>query len=64
MQMLKLIDNDNSFLEYIRNYANKLNNVRLTYLEEAGINPKDSTNIIYTYNNNEKFYNYLFKKFS
>jgi len=56
--------NNNSFMEYIRNYANKLNNERIKLLKEIGIKDNIITNINYTNDIYNKIYNYIINKFN
>jgi hypothetical protein len=51
-------------MEYIRNYANKLNNERIKLLKEIGIKDNIITNINYTNDIYNKIYNYIINKFN
>jgi hypothetical protein len=55
----KLSLDDNSFIENIRNYANKLNDSRVAYLKKAGIDTKTISNINYSNNVDSKLTNYI-----
>jgi len=59
----KLSLDDNSFIENIRNYANKLNDARVVYLKKAGIDTKTISNTIYSYNVDSKLTNYIIDQF-
>jgi hypothetical protein len=60
----KLTKLDIKFIEYIRNYSNKINKKRIEYVEEIGFDPKTISNIHLTADNNIKLTNYLINKFS
>ena len=59
----KLSSNKDSFMETIRNYANKLNESRLNYLKEAGIDNKIISNMAYSVNVDNKLSNFIFNEF-
>jgi hypothetical protein len=59
----KLSSDKDSFIETIRNYANKFNESRLNYLKEAGIDNKIISNMAYSVNVDNKLSNFIFKKF-
>uniref|UniRef100_A0A6C0DAC8 Ankyrin repeat protein n=1 Tax=viral metagenome TaxID=1070528 RepID=A0A6C0DAC8_9ZZZZ len=62
-KLLKILSQDNdTFMEYIRNYANKLNEVRTTYLLDAGMNIKTISNITYGNNIENSLSNYIINK--
>ena len=54
--------NNNSFMEYIRNYSNKLNFARIKYLKKIGISSKIISNIHYIYNIEKIISDYIIKK--
>lgn len=60
----KITKLDIKFSEYIRNYSNKINEKRVQYLEEIGMDPKLISNVNLTVESNIKLTNYLIKKFS
>jgi hypothetical protein len=60
----KLTKMDIKVSEYIRNYANKINEKRIKYLENIGINSKTISNINTTIETNIILTNYLIKKFN
>jgi len=60
----KITKLDIKFSEYIRNYSNKINEKRIQYLEDIGIDPKTISNINLTGDSTIKLTNYLIKKFS
>jgi hypothetical protein len=47
------------FNEYIRNYSNKINNIRLDYLRKMKLDEKDISNTNYNFENNNTIYNYI-----
>ena len=55
----KIIKLDITFIEFIRNYSTKINNYRIKYLKNIGIDEKDISNIQLTVNNDDKIANYL-----
>jgi hypothetical protein len=59
----KLSSDKDSFMETIRNYANKLNESRLNYLKEAGIDNKIISNIAYSVNVDNQLSNFIFDEF-
>jgi hypothetical protein len=59
----KLSYSDISFMETIRNYANKLNESRIEYLNKAGIDDKLISNINYSYNIEKKLSKFILKEF-
>lgn len=60
----KITKLDIKFSEYIRNYSNKINEKRIQYLEDIGMDPKTISNVNLTVDSNIKLTNYLIKKFS
>ncbi len=60
----KITKLDIKFSEYIRNYSNKINEKRIQYLEDIGMDPKTISNVNLTIDSNIKLTNYLIKKFS
>jgi hypothetical protein len=60
----RLNEQNISFSEYIRNYSDKINKVRIKYLEIIGIKKNKISNIYLNDNNNLKIINYLISKFS
>tara|TARA_B100001093_G_scaffold53199_1_gene45125 strand:- start:4755 stop:6731 length:1977 start_codon:yes stop_codon:yes gene_type:complete len=59
----KILRNKNSLIEYIRNYSNSINKERLKILKKIGIKENKLTNSIFTYKEEKKILNYLYKKF-
>jgi hypothetical protein len=59
----KLLDSDIKFSEYIRNYSSKINEKRVKYLENIGIDSKEISNIHMTQDTNFKITNFLITKF-
>jgi hypothetical protein len=59
----KLSSDKDSFMETIRNYANKLNESRLNYLKEAGIDNKIISNIAHSVNVDNQLSNFIFDEF-
>lgn len=59
----KLSSDKDSFMETIRNYANKLNKSRLNYLKKAGIDNKIISNMAYSVNVDNKLSNFIFNEF-
>lgn len=61
--VLKLINkikkSEIKFNEYIRNYSNKINNIRIDYLKKLNINEKDITNTNISVDNNNIIYNHI-----
>ena len=55
----KLISNDNTIIEYIRNYANKINNFRITFLKKLGISTKNISNQILPPKDSIKLYQHI-----
>ena len=53
----KIKSSKNSFIEYIRNYANKLNKYKINYLVKSGLNDKEISNINNEVNYDIKFNN-------
>jgi len=60
----KLSENKNTFMEYIRNYANNLNKGRIKYLNKAGIDPKIISNANLTFDIENKLDSYIIDKFN
>jgi hypothetical protein len=60
----KITKLDIKFSEYIRNYSNKINEKRIQYLEDIGMDPKIISNVNLTVDSNIKLTNYLINKFS
>ena len=60
----KLSTNNCSFMEIIRNYANKLNNTRTEHLLKAGINENIISNITLSKNNENKIEKYIIHIFT
>jgi hypothetical protein len=60
----KIIKLDIQFIEYIRNYSNKINKIRIKYLKDIGIDTKSISNIKLSIDSNIKLTNYLIMKFS
>jgi len=58
----KLSINNNTFMETIRNYANKLNESRVKYLKEAGINEKTISNTFYSITIENSLSNFIDQK--
>lgn len=58
----KLLKNENSLLEYIRNYANSINKERLKILKKIGIKDNKLTNLNFTVNEERKILEYIIKK--
>ena len=58
----KLNKSDLKFIEYIRNYSNKINKKRIEYMKEIGIDSKEISNIHLSNNNDDKITNYLVNK--
>ena len=60
----KISNLDIKFSEYIRNYSNKINEKRVKYLEDIGMDTKSISNINLSNESNIKLTNYLIRKFS
>jgi len=60
----KLSNNEDSFMEYIRNYANNLNKARIKYLKQAGVDSKIISNIEFTYNIEDDLDDFIINKFN
>jgi hypothetical protein len=58
----KLSINENTFMETIRNYANKLNESRVNYLKKAGINEKIISNTYYSLSLENSLSNFIDKQ--
>jgi len=59
----KLSMNDNMFIVNIRNYANKINNARITLIKDAGVDTNNISNITYSHNDNNLISSYIVNKF-
>ena len=61
--MLKVINkikkSEIKFNEYIRNYSNKINNIRIDYLKKLNINEKDITNTNISADNSNTIYDHI-----
>jgi hypothetical protein len=60
----KLSLDNHTFMENIRNYANKLNAYKTKYLLEAGVEPDDVSNLNFSTNLERQIYKYIFGKFT
>ena len=60
----KIANGDNTFMEYIRNYANKINETRVKYLTHAGIDPKTISNTNYSHNTQNAVSNFIINAFT
>jgi len=58
----KLVTLDISFADYIRNYANKLNEGRILHYEQAGLDEKEISNIVTDQFNNRLINKYIVKQ--
>lgn len=58
----KLLKNENSLLEYIRNYANSINKERLKILKKIGIKKNKLTNLNFSLKEERKILDYIIKK--
>ena len=58
----KLNQSELKFIEYIRNYSNKINKKRIEYMKEIGIDEKEISNIHLSNNNDDKLTDYLVNK--
>ena len=58
----KLNQSELKFIEYIRNYSNKINKKRIEYMKEIGIDSKEISNIHLSNNNDDKLTDYLVNK--
>lgn len=62
--ILKLNSMDIKYSEYIRNYSNKINNYRIEYLLNLGIDKKKITNLYYDNKTEKILNNYIINKYS
>ena len=62
--MNKIIQLDIQFIDYIRNYANKINNIRIKYLKDIGVDMNNISNIKLPVDSNIKLKNHLIMKFN
>jgi hypothetical protein len=60
----KLTKSNIKFSEYIRNYSNKINEYRIKYMKNIGIDSKEISNMHLSQNASLALTNYLIKKFS
>lgn len=60
----KLSNNENTFMEYIRNYANSLNKGRIKYLKQAGVDSKIISNAEFSFNVEDELDDYIINKFN
>lgn len=60
----KLNKMDYKFSEHIRNYSNKINEKRVSYIKKIGINEKEISNIYLTNDDESKLANFLIKKYN
>ena len=59
----KLNNTNIKFSEYIRNYSNKINNYRIQYLLDIGIDSKMTSNLYYDNKTENKLTNFIIKKY-
>ena len=52
------------FVDYIRNYANKINKIKVEYLKTIGIDYYTSTNLHLTHTNHHKIVNFIKNKYN
>ena len=57
----KLTNNELKFSEYIRNYANKINEKRIKYMKLAGFNEKEISNLHMNVMDDNKLTDFLIK---
>lgn len=62
--IIKLSYDDNSFMEIIRNYANKLNNTRIEHLSKIGLNENIISNTRLSKYNENKIEQYIINTFA
>jgi len=60
----KITNSDLKFTEYIRNYSNKINEKRVEYLKEIGIDPREISNVHLTTDNDSVVADYLIKAYN
>ncbi len=60
----KILNSDLKFNEYIRNYSNKINEKRVEYLKQMGIDERDISNVHLTIDNDSIVADYLIKAYN
>ncbi len=60
----KILNSDLKFNEYIRNYSNKINEKRVEYLKQMGIDEREISNVHLTINNDSIVADYLIKAYN
>ena len=58
----KILKSQNSLMEYIRNYANTINDHRLKLLKKIGIKKNKLTNLVLPYYEEKKIFDYIVNK--
>jgi len=60
----KILNSDLKFNEYIRNYSNKINEKRVDYLKQMGIDEREISNVHLTIDNDSVVADYLIKAYN